>query len=700
MRSSLALLFIPLFSIITLASTYGQNLTELQQGKAIEASIGPGQMHSYTVSLDKDSFLQLVVNQRGIDVVVKASGPGGESLGEFDTPNGDEGPEEVSLVAATGGTYTITVAPLDPGSDPKPGRYEIKIVELRAATEMELKSAKNAETAKLKAVAMLSELEGTIQQLRSPFSRVRSLIMVSQLLFFSDEKYATKLLNDAVAEFKEYITSFDSGSQEDLQKYATAGQLRIEIFQVLSSRDPDMALSFLRSTRGLLNPATGRKGLPQNEESALEIVLANQITTADPKKAFQIAEETLKTRYSPSIASTISRLRTSSPELAGKLASDVVEKLQSDKLLLNSEAGDLAMNLIRINRSRPRAGNSGEAATSSQQTLLPDQVYRTLLQKLVNEALSYPVVQTNRYSQERNSVFNILNMLKQMGTEVDSVVPNSSAAIDKKVFQLGSSVDPEFGQFQKYQTAIESASPDSALETIGQAPKDLREQLYQQLANRVAQNGDLTRAKQIINDNLTNEFQRRQALTNLEQQAMFRSASKGKIDEALRNVSTIKSAKQRAMMISQIAAQIGPGQKKQAALNFLEQARGLLSSSAQAEDYENMTALLALSQAFARYDSNRAFEIIVPLIDQLNLMCDAARTLDGFGQQSYEDGELALQNGNTIANLATQITNALAMLAVGNFDRAKTEADRLRLPEVRLRAYLDIAQKTISPQPR
>jgi hypothetical protein len=44
------------------------------------------------------------------------------------------------------------------------------------------------------------------------------------------------------------------------------------------------------------------------------------------------------------------------------------------------------------------------------------------------------------------------------------------------------------------------------------------------------------------------------------------------------------------------------------------------------------------------------------------------------------------------------LTGTLGTLALGNFDRAKLTADRLRLPEVRLRAYLDIAQQAIQNQ--
>ena len=73
----------------------------------------------------------------------------------------------------------------------------------------------------------------------------------------------------------------------------------------------------------------------------------------------------------------------------------------------------------------------------------------------------------------------------------------------------------------------------------------------------------------------------------------------------------------------------------------------------------------------------------------------AARTLEGFGQENYEDDELNLQTGNSISQVAGRMSSALGALALVNFERAKGASDRLRLPEMRLRAYLDIALQTV-----
>jgi hypothetical protein len=81
--------------------------TPLQAGTPVERSLGPGQSHNYTINLDAGQFLQLVVDQHGIDVIVRVFSPSGKRLGEFDTPNGDEGPENVTVVAIAAGSYRV-----------------------------------------------------------------------------------------------------------------------------------------------------------------------------------------------------------------------------------------------------------------------------------------------------------------------------------------------------------------------------------------------------------------------------------------------------------------------------------------------------------------------------------------------------------------------------------------------------------------
>jgi hypothetical protein len=675
--------------IVSLPNVRGQSRpVTLQLGVPLERTIGPRQIDLFYIELGENKYVQLVAEQRGVDVVVQVSSPAGKVLAEVDSPNGGDGPENVSFVAGAAGTYRIAVTPLDQDGVAAPGKYEIKIVEIRDATEDELKTDKNQEVVKARGLSLLDDIEQAITSLHSPSTRLRAQLKLAQMLWETDERRAVKNFADAISTFKEYLENSElrnRGNQLDVMR-----QLRNEILQAVMSRDPEMALTLLKSTRTYVTPDGPQQLGRDNEEAMMEISIANLMSSKDPKRALQIAETMLKKGYPGDLIGTVSNLNRTSPELGAKLASEINTKLLAEKLVTNYEAANLAASMLQVSRSSiapPGPGIPGK--------ILSESDYRALFQKLLSEALSYKALRMNGYTQERNAVWNALNAIKSLGAEADGVVPGSLAAVEKKLAELNSSVDPQYAQVQQFQNTVASGPLDAALEAVGQAPKEVREQLYQQLAERTAMNGDLARAKQIINDNVRDPYQRSNLINNLEEHAMYRAIQTGKIDDALRLISTRRTPRDRAALISQIANRIGPGQKRAVALKLLEQARSLLSPSEQAEDQEQMNALFELSRAFARYDQKRAFNIIEPLIDQFNSISAAARTMDGFGQEYFEDGELNLQNGNNVAGIANQLSSSLANLAVIDFDHAKATTDRLELPEVRVFVYLEIAQQTI-----
>jgi hypothetical protein len=105
----------------------------LEPGKPIVRELAGDQAHSYGIALKAGQYLHVVVEQRGIDVVVSLFAPDGKRLAEVDSPNGTQGPEPVSMIAETSGNYRLEVRSLEKTA--VAGRYEAKIAELRAATE-------------------------------------------------------------------------------------------------------------------------------------------------------------------------------------------------------------------------------------------------------------------------------------------------------------------------------------------------------------------------------------------------------------------------------------------------------------------------------------------------------------------------------------------------------------------------------------
>lgn len=671
---------------------------QLQLGTPIERELSSGQTHTYTIALEENQFVQLVVEQRGIDVILTVASPAGKSLGTFDTPNGDNGPENVSFVAITPGTHRVSVAPLNQGEG-SAGKYEIKLVEVRPASEQEIKNSKNQEVAKTKGIALLGEVEGLLPEIHSAPTRIRAQIRASQLLWDTDEKRAWKFLNDAVAGVKDYLPSVDPASPDYAKNYSTILQLRYELIQILGSRDPDAAMSFLYATKVPPSPFNNPNEQVDQERS-LELFIADQIGAKDPKRAAQLARQSMKAGYASNLVNTIGNLRVKDPDLAAELANEIASKVQRENFYQKPDAAALMPGLLSLCTEKPRIylrsrNQLTEPQPQATATLLSEATCHDLIQKVYDAAMSYTPPPMNAYSRERDAAFNMLSALHYLGPELDKTISGGAAVVQKKMTELNGGVNPYQSTMQELQTKLDSGQADAALESIQKMPDGMKEQSYIQLAQMLSGKGDLARARQIINDYISNPYQRRQALLTLEQQEMYQSMQRGKVDEALKTISSQHTPRERANLLAQIARQIGPGLKRTAAMNFLDQARAMLAPGVQAQDQDQMNALLEVARAFSRYDVKRAFEIVDPLVDQLNDICTAARTLEGFGSEYYDEDELDLQNGSSVANVVIQVSSALGTLANSNFDRAKLSSDRLRQPEVRLYAYLQIAQQTI-----
>lgn len=110
----------------------GADTQSLELGQAVERELAGGQMHSYRIALEAGQFLHVVIEQRGIDVVVTLFGPDGKKLAEVDSPNGAQGPEPVFLVVEAAGNYRLEVQSLE--KEANPGRYEVNVVALHNAT--------------------------------------------------------------------------------------------------------------------------------------------------------------------------------------------------------------------------------------------------------------------------------------------------------------------------------------------------------------------------------------------------------------------------------------------------------------------------------------------------------------------------------------------------------------------------------------
>lgn len=129
-----------LYMFFPFAAIFAQTPQAVQPGFTVERELVGAEKHSYEVNLNKGELLNFVVEQRGADVVLRVYAPDGKFYDRIDTPNGNAGDEVYKLISMTGGRYRVEVSRY---FEPDPlGKYFVKTVEVRKATNAEIKAAR------------------------------------------------------------------------------------------------------------------------------------------------------------------------------------------------------------------------------------------------------------------------------------------------------------------------------------------------------------------------------------------------------------------------------------------------------------------------------------------------------------------------------------------------------------------------------
>src|SRR5678815_157440 len=148
------------YLLVLNGAVYGQQTIphSLNVGQPVRREMRGGEEHSYQLTLSAGQYARVVLEQKGIDVVLALSGTDGKPLLEVDNNlSGTRGMEVVSLVADVSGTYQLNVRSLE--KDASAGRYEIQIEDLRTATDVD-RTRVAAERSYFSAAKLQSERTG------------------------------------------------------------------------------------------------------------------------------------------------------------------------------------------------------------------------------------------------------------------------------------------------------------------------------------------------------------------------------------------------------------------------------------------------------------------------------------------------------------------------------------------------------------
>lgn len=165
--------FSSLFAMLFCITSFSQQQI-LLAGGSFSKKLLKSENHVYTIALEKGGYAALVVMQKGVDLAIDVIDPSGKKVGYFDSPNGSDGPEPVTIVPSKKGKYRLHIYPLldEPGmsdseklkwADTNQGAYDINSVTILSAKEYQQKLDKE----KADKTAVISWITGNAHPLKS-----------------------------------------------------------------------------------------------------------------------------------------------------------------------------------------------------------------------------------------------------------------------------------------------------------------------------------------------------------------------------------------------------------------------------------------------------------------------------------------------------------------------------------------------------
>jgi len=527
-----------------------------------------------------------------------------------------------------------------------------------------------------KALDLVESLSEQVDNLHSPSNRMRAQCVVADLLWTRDEKRARSLFSAALTQLANRISEIDYGDPEVYQELGRVTQSRQELIMRIAAHDSEMAVSALRQTRLPADSVGQLRGYDFQNEANLEMNVAGLIVNKDPAAALKLARSSLARGVSWNVINFLPQLYQKDQKAGQDLFQDLVTRIKSEKMSRNTDLANNAWNLL----------NTFQPPQADEDT------YRDLLSSVVGYLLS-----ANRQTQTGMSMAqNFYNQLDRIAPLVEKYLPSRTAELREWSQAVDRTLDPQVRTYQELNKLSQNGSVDEMLAVASKYPPEFRNLLYQNAAWKAVSSGDSARAKEIA-EMIADPVQRRQTIDQLENQTARAAEGNNKIIEARRLVDKTKNLNQKVEIILQTAGAVAAEGDKKAALEMLTEAKNILASWPQSA--AQLQGRVRLAQAYLKLDPEQAFAVLQPLIMKINELVAAAAVLDGIDFHYLKDGEWVMPGVNNLGNVINSVDMTLSSLGQTDFDRARTLADQIERPEMRVLVEIDLAQSALGGKP-
>ena len=540
-----------------------------------------------------------------------------------------------------------------------------------------------------KTYVLVDEIASGALSLKLPENRSFVLSVAADLMWENDQKRARSLFWDALNTLSLMMNpvSADRSAKPSVKEraqsqssYFAVFSIRQQLLRKVAKRDPQFALDLLRATRQP-PPEPVNAGFRLPDERDLEQEIAAEAVGRDPRRALQLARESLAKGLTFQLLKLLYRLNDKDTELGTRFAGEILEKLQTHDISTDLHGWQIAIDLVISSRDRKEESEPRVPAPKIFRRIQLDKDQRrTLVELIANAALGTSV---NK---------NLLWVVPEVMPEFEEFVPERVALLQKKFASFSELLNKEQKVSLEYQALLRKGTPEEmlafALKSGEEGEWIQREAILGAVMYRRADS-----MREFINSKVENEVRRRDLLDALNTEQIGEAAYRSDLEELRKVLPLVRLKEERARAMACIARLLEKKGDHDEAVKLLDEARTLIKADLNSETQTN--ALLELVLAYALVEPAKAFAILERTVDRANRELAKAILLDKIVRSgAIKKGEIRLQQAGMIPIDFAMMKYGEGVAALGNadFDRLKAVADRFERNELRLMARLLLAQ--------
>jgi hypothetical protein len=549
------------------------------------------------------------------------------------------------------------------------------------AQNEEDEAAKAKETLRRKSILIESLISDT-RELKLGENRAIMFAKIGGFLWDIDQKRARGLYQNAVGELVAAQSAAEAARKPGQQSELLTGQsTRPHVLQAIAVRDAEFALQSFYKTRPSLieraitnvgvsdskirNHAGASRGYAQGELQ-LEQMLIRMAADQNPEKTVELLKSALKNGVTGETLGLLKKLFEKDPAAAAGLASDIAGQLLRMPLIVSDQPDYNLLHLITVVLSEhvqeQPAGQKSFRFDASQMG--------SLAEKLI------------AFHIEKSGQFNYGS-----GPQIIKIAEKFAPSSVEKLKQMEKAAphigwgrhiqNPELSRLLNSETPVEQM-----LAGAGKLPVNSRMQVYQSAANRLGSAGDISRARNVLSEYLSDE-----ALENAEASLNYsyiqHLKNSGRFTEAEAIIDELPDANRGSELISLAMTAYGRDEvkNKSYAASLIDKARTQLPSKP--ETSNEMSQLIQIISSYSRMEPSEAFRMFEGLVQPINEIAEAAIIVNGFqGGHSVRQGEMVVSQGSPIGIYFD--SNIFRHLAQIDFDETLSIIGGISRREMRL----------------